>query len=309
MNKKKNNVIFIVGATASGKSRLAMELARVVDADIVSADSRQIYRGMDIGTAKPRAEELAEIKHWFIDELDPDENFSAGLFSRQARERIRLLEKQNRNIIVAGGSGLYVKALIDGFLADDIRDEKVRNALQTRLQEEGIDSLYENLKELDPESATKIGSTDTQRILRYLEVVLATGKTLPFWQQKSRSNANFTFRIFALSVPRHLLYEAINKRVDQMIDDGLLVEVAGLRAAGLSENSNAFKTVGYKELYDYLNGQTNFTETVTKIKQNTRNYAKRQLTWFRADSRIAWMDYFHAQDKQKTFASILKEFS
>jgi tRNA dimethylallyltransferase len=115
MNKKKNNVIFIVGATASGKSRLAMELARVVDADIVSADSRQIYRGMDIGTAKPTAEELAEIKHWFIDELDPDENFSAGLFSRQARERIRLLEKQNRNIIVAGGSGLYVKALIDGF--------------------------------------------------------------------------------------------------------------------------------------------------------------------------------------------------
>lgn len=306
-------VLFIVGPTASGKTRLSIELASLVKGEVVSADSRQIYKYMDIGTAKPSMAELKEVPHHFIDLYEPSENYNAGKFSREARTVIQQIFKSRRFPMVVGGSGLYLKALIEGFSIDDeTTDEKVRNALRNRIAAEGNEGVHAELRRVDPDSAKVINVNDTQRLLRALEVYITTGKPYSEVLKTTTTNRAPIFPIFVgLEWDRDMLYRNIDLRVDKMIDDGLIVEVAQLKQRGYDETLNSLQTVGYKEVFAYFNGELHFSEMIDKIKQHSRNYAKRQMTWFRNQADVKWFpvdyltNYFQlAQDVYDYFNSI-----
>jgi tRNA dimethylallyltransferase len=304
-NSNERTVVFIVGPTASGKTEIAIDLARRVNGEILSADSRQIYKHLTIGTAKPSAAQLQEIKHWFIDLLDPQQSYSAGEFGQQARERIDDIFSRGKQPIVAGGSGLYIKAIIEGFFENDVKSEKVRAALKNRLKMEGNKPLYDDLMRLDPKGAAQINVNDTQRLLRYMEVFLITGKSLLDMQQNKINPPSFKVLQYGLAMPREVLYERINKRVELMVEGGLMAEVADIRVMGNSEDLNALNTVGYKEVFQYFSGEFSFEDMVEKIKTNTRRYAKRQMTWFKSDNTIYWCD-IHAEDGRNKLLSTIE---
>lgn len=286
---KNEKVLFIVGPTCSGKSLLAIKIAEKLNGEIVSADSRQIYKYMDIGTAKPTQDQLQKIKHHFIDELYPDQEFSAGEYSKQARERIEMIFKQKKIPIVVGGSGLYIEALIDGIFDSPPVDKNIRKRLYELYHEDGAEAMLEKLKEIDPRSAERMTTTNIRRIIRALEVYELTG--LPISElQKRRVPADFMPVQIGLNWRRDKLYERINKRVDDMVSSGLIDEVRRILDMGYSYKLNALQTVGYKEVINYLWRKISFVEMVEVIKRNTRRYAKRQLTWFRHDSKIRWID-------------------
>lgn len=306
MSKRK--VIFLVGPTAVGKTSVSLEIAKQLDGEIISADSRQIYRGMDIGTAKPSPESLMEIKHWFIDELDPDEEFSAGKFGELGREKVDDIIARGKAPIVVGGSGLYIRAMIDGFFSGDVKNDKVREALRKRMEDEGAEDLYDDLQKIDPEGAAKIHPNDNQRILRLMEVYLITGKPLNELQKKNIPPANFEALYYGLIIERDELYKRINDRVDRMVEDGLLAEVANLRVEGYLPSLNSLNTVGYKEFFQYFDGELSFDETLENIKMNSRRYAKRQITWFKADDRIKWIDVNTDKSKADLINMIISDY-
>ncbi len=285
--KKIRPVIVIVGPTAIGKTALSIQLAHVYDAEIVSADSRQIYKYMDIGTAKPTLQDMDEIPHHFLDILEPGSDFSSGTYGKQAREKIISLQKKDKNVIVVGGSGLYIKALLFGMISFDKKDDSIRTELVNRLSKEGLPKLYAELQKVDPELANRFSVKDTQRILRGLEVFLISGKRLSELQKEEEIPAPFKFVQIGLEMDRAKLYERINKRVDIMLEAGLVDEVKTLLAKGF-DKTNALNAVGYKEVIDYLSGECDFDRMSELIKQNTRRFAKRQLTWFRKDKSINW---------------------
>lgn len=301
-------VLFILGPTAIGKTSIAVEIAKQIDGEIISADSRQIYKYFNIGTAKPSEENLLEVKHWFVDELEPDEDFSAGQFGELARERVDDILSRKKIPIVVGGSGLYVRALKDGLHEGDVKDDRVREALRKRLDEEGAEDLYDDLKKIDPVGAAKIHENDVQRILRLMEVYLVAGKPLNELQKKISPPANFESFMFGLIMPREKLYERINKRVDEMIENGLIAEVANIRVKGYLPSLNSLNTVGYKEVFQYFDGSLSFDEMVDKIKMDSRRYAKRQLTWFKADDKIEWFDVSTDKEKEKVIEKIVSQF-
>lgn len=301
-------VLFILGPTAIGKTSISVEIAKQIDSEIISADSRQIYKYFNIGTAKPSEENLLEVKHWFIDELEPDEDFSAGQFGELARERVDDILSRKKTPIVVGGSGLYVRALKDGLHEGDVKDDRVREALRKRLDEEGAEDLYDDLKKMDPVGAAKIHENDVQRILRLMEVYLVAGKPLNELQKKISPPANFESFMFGLIMPREKLYERINKRVDEMIENGLIAEVANIRVKGYLPSLNSLNTVGYKEVFQYFDGSLSFDEMVDKIKMDSRRYAKRQLTWFKADDKIEWFDVSTDKEKEKVIEKIVSQF-
>jgi len=307
-SSNKKRVIFIVGPTAIGKTAVAMEIAHHLDAEIISADSRQIYKYLDIGTAKPNVEDLQQIKHWFVNELEPDEPFSAGRFGARGREVIKDIHARGKVAIVAGGSGLYIRALIDGFFEGDVKDERVREALRKRIELEGMDSLYRDLEKVDPEGAKKIHPNDQQRILRLMEIYLITKKTLSQLQKNMTPPADFDPVMYGMIMPREMLYQRINKRVDAMIENGLMAEVANLQVMGYLPSQNALKTVGYRELFEYFEGDRRFEDMVDEIKKNTRRYAKRQITWFKADTRITWFDVSNKDDSLALVKQILDNY-
>jgi tRNA dimethylallyltransferase len=280
--------IVLVGPTGAGKTELSILIASEIPVEIVSADSRQIYKYMDIGTAKPSNQILSEIRHHFINILEPDQNYSAGQFGLQARAVIDEIFQGNRTPLIVGGSGLYIKALLNGFFEGDIRDEKIRNSLEKRLAREGSQSLYEELIKLDRAAAMKIHPNNSQRIIRALEVCLAANEKFSDLQRKKLPKVNFRTLKFGINKPRAQLYEDINRRVDQMFNDGLVEEVKGLLGKGYKKSLNSLNSVGYKEVIDYLEGSIDFETCVDLVKQNSRRYAKRQLTWFRADHGIKW---------------------
>ena len=301
-------VLFILGPTAIGKTSISVEIAKQIDSEIISADSRQIYKYFNIGTAKPSEENLLEVKHWFIDELEPDEDFSAGQFGELARERVDDILSRKKTPIVVGGSGLYVRALKDGLHEGDVKDDRVREALRKRLDEEGAEDLYDDLKKIDPVGAAKIHENDVQRILRLMEVYLVAGKPLNELQKKISPPANFESFMFGLIMPREKLYERINRRVDEMIENGLIAEVANIRVKGYLPSLNSLNTVGYKEVFQYFDGSLSFDEMVDKIKMDSRRYAKRQLTWFKADDKIEWFDVSTDKEKEKVIEKIVSQF-
>ncbi|HOP50640.1 MAG TPA: tRNA (adenosine(37)-N6)-dimethylallyltransferase MiaA [Ignavibacteriales bacterium] len=272
-------VIVIIGPTASGKTELSIKIAKLLNTEIISADSRQCYKYLNIGTAKPTIEEQEGITHHFIDCFEPDYRFTAGMFAKQANEIINKLLQQNKNPIIVGGSGLYIEALIDGLQDSCDYDPILRNRLLRDLNLYGTKFLYNQLEIVDPDYASRISSNDWRRILRALEFYYLAQKT--FSSLKKEMTSLHDFVIINIVRERSLLYERINSRVDKMMKEGLIDEVKRILDMGYSKELNSLNTVGYKEIIEYLDGKTDLYSAVEKIKKNTRNYAKKQITFFK----------------------------
>lgn len=299
-------VLLIVGPTAVGKTGLSLALAKSWNnVEIISADSRQVYKHMNIGTAKPTPEELATAPHHFIDIINPDEYFSAGKYGREARQTIDRLLDEKKIPIVVGGSGLYIRALVDGFFEKQIFDQQVKARLKDEIKSQGLEFLYERLQQVDPISAGKLHPNDRHRIVRALEVYELTAVPLSAFQNQGNQKANFEPIFVGLTRDRKHLYQMIEQRVDFMLDQGLVEEVTRLKEMGYHSNLNSMQTVGYREAFEYLDQKIDFNEMVRLIKQRSRNYAKRQLTWFQKDDRIKWFDVDQYPDLGKLCAEIV----
>ncbi len=283
-------VIVIVGPTCSGKTELAINLASRLKSEVISADSRQVYKYLDIGTAKPTKEQLKKVKHHFIDVLYPNEKFNASQFSITASKIISDLQEEGKSTIVVGGSGLYIKALIDGIIDKVENDEAYRDELYELRKKHGNEFLYNKLQKVDSESAHKILPQNWKRVVRALEVYHLTGKPISYFHSTQKKTENHLYKQFGIHWERTKLYENINKRVDLMIADGLVEEVKSILAMSYDKSINALQTVGYKEIISYLEGEISIDRAVELIKRNTRHFAKRQFTWFRKDERIQWFN-------------------
>ena len=285
-----HDILVIAGPTASGKTAVGIELAQRLNGEIISADARQIYRFMDIGTAKPTAEERSAVRHHLIDFVNPDEDYSAGQFAEDASAVIGDILCRGKTPIVVGGAGLYIRALFDGFSPMP----KIPAEIRVRLKEEGRESLpelYNRLCEVDPEWAAKIQATDTQRILRGLEVFEASGKPLSEHQKVPPTPPiRHTASYLGLYWEREVLYDRINARACLMFQNGLIVEAKSLRDRGYSSDLNALNAFGYREIFQYLDGETTLDRALADLQQGTRRYAKRQMTFFRKNERIQWVD-------------------
>ncbi len=301
----KPKVIVICGPTASGKTALSIELAKKINGEIVSCDSMQIYKDMDIGTAKPTIEEMQGIKHYMLDFVSPDERYSVADYKKQAKQAIREIIEKGKVPIVVGGTGLYVDSLIYEIEYQDIEfDEKYRKQLEERSKKEGLEVLYNEAKKIDPEAIIKISPNDKKRILRILEIYNATGKNKTEQEKESRKNeVEFDYKVYAISWDREKLYDRINQRVDIMIDQGLIEEVQKIYSK-YNKFPTAMQGLGYKEVLEYLEGKYNKQEMIDKIKQETRRYAKRQLTWFRKNKQTIWLD---GQEKIQNNIEIILE--
>lgn len=284
-------LLAIVGPTAVGKSRLALELARELDGEIVNADALQVYRGFDVGTAKPSAEERRRVRHHLVDVLEPDERFSAGEFARRARAAIAGIEAAGRRAIVVGGSGLYLKALLDGISPIPRGDPEIRRDLRRRLEREGLPPLVRDLERLDPVTAARLAPGDTQRVLRALEVALASGRPLSSWIAGQPFGAQQlpALRI-GLTLPRGILYDRIAGRVVHMVELGWVEEVAALLRRGLDPSFPAFQAIGYRQMVRHVLGEWTLATAVAETIRATRRFAKRQLTWFRKDRNVTWCE-------------------
>ncbi len=280
-------LIVIAGPTASGKTAAAIQLATHYQTEIVSADSRQFYCEMSIGTAKPTEDELAAAKHHFINSLSVAENYTAGDFEKDSLSLLNNLFKARDKVILVGGSGLFIKAVCEGF--DEFPDTKpvVRERLNRELEEKGIAYLQEKLKAADPVYYEQVDRDNPQRVIRALEVFESTGQPFSAFRRSSVNQRPFNIIKFGLKLERKHLYERINRRVDDMVAQGLVEEVQSLLPY---RHLNALNTVGYSELHDYFDGKTDLPTAISLIKQNTRRFAKRQMTWFGKDKDIIWLD-------------------
>lgn len=288
---KNNKVIVIVGPTASGKTGLSIELAKRYNGEIVSADSMQIYKDLNIATAKPTIEEMCGIKHHLIDFLNPGETYSVGQYVLDAENAISDILSRDKTPIVCGGTGLYVDSLINGInFTEDSSDDKIRNELYQIAETEGIDYLLNVLKEFDPDSYENLSQQrNLRRIIRAIEFYKVTGKTITQQNIESQNTlSKFDYLIIGLNADdRQFLYDRINRRVDLMIESGLIEETKSVLQMNLSDTS--IKAIGYKELIPYINNQSSLDDCIEKLKMETRRYAKRQLTWFRRNKMINWI--------------------
>jgi tRNA dimethylallyltransferase len=288
---KKPKVIVICGPTGVGKTMAAIEIARKFNGEIISADSMQIYRRMDIGTAKPTAAERARVPHHMVDIVDPDEDFNARRFSQLGREVIAQLGQQDRMAFVAGGTGLYIKALLHGLFACAPVAPDIRKHLKRRAEQFGSRALFEYLQKCDPAAASRLHPNDTYRIVRALETFEAGGGTISGHHRRHGFAENpFETVTFGLTMKRERLYERINERVDAMIGAGLLAEVKGLLKMGYGPELKSMQSIGYRHMVDFIAGRLPWDESVRTLKRDSRRYAKRQLTWFGADPTIIWQD-------------------
>jgi len=294
--------VAILGPTAVGKSDFGLKIAERFDGEIVSADALQIYRGFDIGTAKPTVEERHRVPHHLVDILDPQEPFSAGEFARLATGLIQGIEARGRVALVLGGSGLYLRALLDGISPIPAVQPEVREELQYRLDREGLEPIRRELETLDPITAARLGRGDTQRTTRALEVVLSTGRPLSAWlaDDPSGSGPIEALRI-GLTLPRAVLYDRISVRVRRMIRAGWVDEVEGLLRRGLSPELPAFQAIGYRQLAAHVRGDISLEEALASTVRATCRYAKRQLTWFRREEGVTW---FSVEDPDAGFRGV-----
>lgn len=305
--KRSRRVLVLVGPTASGKTAVSLLIAPRINAEIISADSRQMYQHMDIGTAKATADERRTARHYFVDEVSPDRDSNAGEFGARGREIIEDILHRGKVPFVVGGSGLYVRGLIDGFFEGPGADELVRKQLYHRLQIEGAEKLLEELRKVDPDAASHMGPGNKKRIVRALEIYALTGISLSELH-KRKIDISFESVLVGLRWDREKLYQRINDRVDRMIADGLVKEVEWLREHGYTPLLNALQTTGYAEVFRYFHNEINYERMIELIKRNTRRYAKRQLTWFRADARIKWFDVQDEEEFPATAKAMEKYF-
>jgi tRNA dimethylallyltransferase len=296
----KKELIVIAGPTAVGKTAVAIKLAQQLKTEIVSADSRQFYREMSIGTAKPTADELSQAMHHFINSHSVTESINVGDFEKQALQLLDGLFKTHDKVIMAGGSGLFIQAITQGFDELPVADVHIRNNLSQELAEKGIQFLQGKLKEADSVYYEQVDLNNPQRLIRALEVFETTGKPFSSYRKAATNKRPFHIIKIGLDLPRDILYKRINQRVDDMIAQGLVEEVRSLLPY---RHFNSLNTVGYSELFDYFDGQTDLNTTIELIKQNTRRFAKRQLTWFRKDKEIKWF----MADEPGLINHILKE--
>ena len=303
---KKQQVIVIAGPTASGKTKLAIELAKKINGEIISCDSMQIYKEMNIGTAKPTLEEMQGIPHYMIDIISPEERFSVSDYKTMAEQKIEEVLQKGKVPILVGGTGLYVNSLIYGIEFVEIEyDEKYRQELEKRVETEGLQTLYEEAQQIDEEAMKIISANDKKRILRVLEIFHQTGMTKTKQDELSRKNGpKYDYKVFAINIDREILYNRINKRVDQMLEDGLIKEVEDIYGK-YNSFPTAMQGIGYKEVVEYLQKNISKEEMIEKIKQESRRYAKRQLTWFRKNKEIIWLDGLN--DIQNNIKIILGE--
>ena len=287
-------VMVILGPTASGKSALALAVAKKIGGEIISADSRQVYRELDIGAAKPSLEELEQVKHHFVDEKNIGEPFTAGDFATEAVARIQEIHRRGKRAVVAGGSTLYLEGLIEGFADLPPADPVIRRRLLEELEREGNEQLYARLLERDPDQAATLDPTKSQRLIRSLEIIEITGMSVTELQSRGKQrHAGLSFAVTGLAMPREALYLRINQRTDEMVEAGLLEEAERLyhtyHELLASGKVSALQSVGYQELFQYFDGKILFDEAVRLIKQHTRNYAKRQLTFFNNRLAVKWV--------------------
>ncbi len=283
-----NHLIVIIGPTGIGKTALSVVLAKHYNCDIISSDSRQFYREMRIGTAVPEAEELAQVKHHFIQHLSIHEPYSVGDFERDALDKLQQLFNTNDKAVMVGGSGLYVKAVLEGLDNFPKVPPNIREELNRRFQNEGLEPLQELLKAKDPETYQSIALQNPHRVIRALEVCLASGKPYAFFKNKPKTPRNFKPVIIGLTTERSTVYQRIDQRVDHMMAQGLYQEAKQLYAF---RDLNALNTVGYKEIFEHLDGKISLEFAVSEIKKNTRRFAKRQNTWFKKSKNTEWFDY------------------
>ena len=283
------NLAAIVGPTGVGKSRIATKVGQILDIEIISCDSMQIYRGMDVGTAKVTRDEMGGIPHHMIDICDPDQQFSVSDYQKMVKPLILQINERGRIPVLVGGTGLYYQVVVDDYQLYPIKaTPEVRKRLDEEAERLGNQVLFERLKSLDSESAARISSNDRKRLVRALEVIEVTGQTFSALQK--RNPGRYNLAAAGLTMPRPLLYQRLEKRVDSMVENGLLTEVKKLLEKGYGPGLNSMQALGYAHIIEYLHGGATWEDTVKEIKRDTRRYAKRQLTWFRRDTRINWWE-------------------
>ncbi len=286
----KPKVIVICGPTASGKTSLSISLAKKINGEIVSCDSMQIYKEMDIGSAKPTVEEMQEIKHYLVDFVSPEKRYSVSEYKEDASKAIEEIINKGKTPIIVGGTGLYLNSLIYNIQYNEMEvDLNYRRELEKEAEEYGLEVLYNRAKEIDPEAMEKVSANDKKRITRVLEIYNATGRNKTELEKKSRKEVPYNYLIFGINMERSILYDRINKRVDIMLEQGLIEEVKNL----INKYSNmptAMQGLGYKVVKEFLDGNISKEEMIEKIKMETRRYAKRQITWFKRIENIIWLD-------------------
>ena len=286
-----SRLICLLGPTAVGKTEIAIQLAQRLNAEIISVDSRQIYRQMDIGTAKPTPEEKQAARHHLIDCVDISEPFSVADYQSLADTAIADIQNRGKRVLLVGGAGLYFRVIVDGLFKGPGADPALRKRLEIEAAQFGVDALHDRLRVCDPESADRIHPNNIVRVIRALEVYELTGTPMSELQQQWHpEKQRYPFIAFGLTMPRALLYRRIEQRVDVMLANGLIAEVESLLVAGYARDSVALQSFGYRELIAYLDGDCTYLEAISQLQQNTRRFAKRQLTWFRKDTRIEWLD-------------------
>ena len=299
-----NFLINIVGPTAIGKTALSIKIANHFNTEIISADSRQFFKEMKIGTAVPDDDELAAATHNFIQHISVEDNYSVGDFERDATEKLKALFEDHQSVVMVGGSGLYIKAVTEGLDKFPEVDPEIRKNLNKHLQEDGIDWLQKKLFALDPEYYKTADVQNPHRLIRALEICIQTNKPFSSFLDQEKPERNFKTISIGLTADRELIYDRINRRVDLMIENGLIEEAKALYP---KRDLNALKTVGYKELFQYFDAEIDLETAVSEIKKNTRRFAKRQLTWFRKDNSIKWFGY--DEDPEKIFSYIKSEIN
>jgi len=303
MSVDDKKLVIISGPTATGKSQLAIELSlrlksQRIDSEIISADSAQIYRFMNVGTDKLAFEERKGVPHHLIDVVNPDEHFDAMIFRSLALKEIDRMHQENKIPILVGGTGFWIKTLIYGLFPGPSRNQTLRRNLEKTASEQGIEFLYQQLQKIDPASAQRIHPKDAHRIIRALEVFELTQKPLSAHFQNQAQKTQFQILYLALNLDRNLLYEKINRRVEEMLKKGFLEEVKKLREMGYAPELPSQKIIGYRQLHEYLDGQLTYEKAVHEIKKQTRHYARRQLIWLRAEPMVRWID---PQERDKIF--------
>lgn len=303
MEMDRPRVVILLGPTGVGKSKLAIDLAEELEGEIINADSMQVYRYMDIGTAKPTPEEQRRVKHHLIDLVNPDQPFHAALYRTLGRKTIDQLHREGKTILVVGGTGLYIKVLTRGIFPSPPVDPQVRERLRKEAEEKGRESLYERLRSVDPKTASRLHPHDLYRVIRALEVFESTGMPISFYHEQHRFGERpyETLKI-GLEMDRKKLYQRIEERVDQMMEKGFLEEVQGLLQMGYGPELKPMQSLGYRQMVQVLKNQISLEEAVRLVKRDTRHYAKRQWTWFKADPEVRWKNPLH--DRREIFLEV-----